>query len=230
MANEPGRWVTQPGRWVQQGYPAGVGWLANHVRETLMRRILIVPVIAGIVLLTGACGAKEETTTTQPTLSSSSGDADPTSTAATDDSTEDQGGGDDSGGGGGIGDVPGLSSECAAVSTLYAGAMAQAGAVFDPTGSTAEELEKLADDFEQAKDDVPAEIADAFETWSSAWTQYVEVLGGMSEGGMTNPANLEKLQEASEVLESPEVEAAGKEIEAFLREQCSGVTGLVPEN
>jgi hypothetical protein len=202
-----------------------------------MRRILIVPVIAGILLTLSACGAKEETTSTSPTTQASakSGESDSSSTTekksstteSEDDTTDVT---EDDSGTGGIGDLPtGLDGDCMAVSTLYAGAMAQAGAVFNPSGTSDADLEKLSEEFEKAKADVPDEIADAFDVWSDAWSQYMTALDGMSEGGMTDPANLEKLEQATEILDAPEVEAASKEIEAYIEKECSGVGGLVPD-
>lgn len=196
-----------------------------------MRRILIVPVIAGILLTMSACGSKEENTSTAPTAKSSNESSSTTekesSSTTEGDSTDETTGDRDLPD---VGDLPtGLDGDCTAVATLYAGAMAQAAAIFDPSGSSSEDLDKLADEFEKAKADVPDEIADAFQVWSDAWSEYMTALGEMSEGGMTDPANLEKLEKATEVIDAPEVEAASKEIEAYLEKECSGIGGLVPD-
>lgn len=202
-----------------------------------MRRILVVPVIAGILLTMSACGAKEEATSTAPTTQASakSSDSDQsttekktTTTEAEDETTDETTDDSDTPG---LDDLPtgGLDGDCLAISTLYAGAMAQAATVFDPSGTSSDDLDKLADEFEKAKEDVPDSIADAFDTWSDAWTEYMAALDGMSEGGMADPANLEKLEKATEVIDAPEVKAASEEIEAYITKECSGVGGLVPE-
>lgn len=189
-----------------------------------MRRILIVPVIAGLLLALSACGAKEETSTAPTTQASAkSSDSDQSSTTEKTETTDPDSGDstDEDGDTGGIPDLPtALDDECMAVGTLYAGVMAQAAAVFNPAGVSDEELEKLADQFEKAKAQVPDEIADAFETWSVAWAEYMEALSELSDGGMTNPANLEKLEKANEIIEAPEVKAATDEIDAYLDKEC----------
>lgn len=199
-----------------------------------MRRILIVPVIAGILLTMSACGAKEETATTPTTQATSkSSDSDQSSTTekkttTTEGDTTDTTDGDS---GSGPGDIPtGLDNDCIAISTLYVTVMAQSTSLMVPGAVSAEELEELEKQLEEARDkaDVPDEIAEDFEIWSAAWAEFGEAMGDMSGGGMLDPANAAKFEEAGKIMEDPEVEAASKNIEAYVTENCAA-GGLVEE-
>ena len=201
-----------------------------------MRRILIVPVVAGILLAMSACGAKEETATTPTTqASASSNDADQsttekkkTSTTESEDDTSDTT--EDDGGSGGGGLPSGLDNDCIALSTLYVTVMAQSTSLMVPGAMSADELDQLQKDLEEARDkaEIPDEIAEDFEVWSAAWADFGELLSGMGEGGMLDPANAEKIAEAGKIMEDPEVEAASDKIEAYVTEHCAG-GGLVEE-
>jgi hypothetical protein len=99
--------------------------------------------------------------------------------------------------------------------------MAQAGAALDPTADRGE-LEDLLDQMEEAKSEIPDEISDAFDTWSEAWAEFATTMDEIGEGGFLDPANLEKMEAASEKLDSPEVAEANEKIDAFIQEECSG--------
>ena len=199
-----------------------------------MRRILIVPVIAGILLTMSACGAKEETATTPTTQATSkSSDSDQSSTTekkttTTEGDTTDTTDGDS---GSGPGDIPtGLDNDCIAISTLYVTVMAQSTSLMVPGAVSAEELEELEKQLEEARDkaDVPDEIAEDFEIWSAAWAEFGALMKDMGAGGMLDPANAAKFEEAGKIMEDPEVEAASKNIEAYVTENCAA-GGLVEE-
>jgi hypothetical protein len=201
-----------------------------------MRRILIVPVIAGILLTMSACGAKEETTSTSPTTpaTAKSSDSDSSTTEKktstteddTSDTTEDDGG---SGSGTGSGDLPdGLDNDCIAISTLYVTVMAQSTSLMVPGAVSADELEELDKQLEEArsKAEIPDEIAEDFEVWSAAWAEFGEAMSDIGDGGIMDPANAAKFEAASKIIEDPEVEAAGKKIEEFVTVNCAA-GGLV---
>jgi hypothetical protein len=190
-----------------------------------MRRIFIIPVIAGILLTMSACGAKEETTTADGPSAKSSQSDETTTTEKKTTTTESEDDTDTTDGGtGGIGDLPaGLDNDCIAISTLYVTVMAQSTSLMVPGAVSAEELDKLDKELEEArsKAEVPDEIAEDFEVWSAAWAEFGAAMGEMSDGGMLDPANAAKLEEASKIIEDPEVEAAGKNIEAYVTEHCA---------
>lgn len=203
-----------------------------------MRRILVVPVIAGILLTMSACGAKEETSTAPTTqVSAKSSDSDQStttekksSTTEADDDTTDTTE-DDSGSGSGTGGIPdGMDNDCIAISTLYVTVMAQSTSLMVPGAVTPEELADLDAQLEEAREkaDIPDEIKDDFETWSAAWTEFGEAMKDIGDGGIMDPGNAAKYEEASKIIEDPEVEAASKKIEAFVTENCAA-GGLVEE-
>lgn len=173
-----------------------------------MRRTLVIPVIAGLLVTLGACGAKEETAT-------SSGDSptttQPTTTSAADDSSGDR----DSGGG--IGDLPaGVDKGCFQVSAL----MMQSLVLVNPDASS-EDFDQLEADIEAARDDMPSEISDAFDTWSAAWVDFAADMEEINaNGGFANPENIAKIEAASAPMETPEVEAASDQLEQYVDEKC----------
>src|SRR5690606_18591192 len=70
---------------------------------------------------------------------------------------------------------------------------------------------------------VPDEIADDFEVLMSAFDSFLSELEGLDleDGmGMFDPEVGERMEAAAEGLDSPEVEQAGENIEAFLDEAC----------
>lgn len=182
-----------------------------------MRRILVVPLIAVLLVALGACGAKEETATVdQPSARSSESDATTTSTTATR-TDRDEGGSTDRPGNGSGADL----TECQQVATLYSALLMQSMSVYAP-GADTSELDDLVGDLDEARDKLPESIRGAFDTWSEAWTGYTAALQEITaNGGFANPANLDKIQAASEVLDKPEVSAASEELSQYFENECS---------
>ena len=183
-----------------------------------MRRFLVIPVIAGLLVTLGACGAKDDTatssgdnpTTTQPATTSTTDDP-----ASGDDANADTGSDTDSGGG--IGDLPpGIDKGCFQVSAL----MMQSLVLVTP-GASSQDFDQLEADIEAAKDDMPAEIADAFDTWSAAWVEFAADMEEINaNGGFSNPENVAKIEAANAPMETPEVEAASDQLEQYVDEKC----------
>lgn len=177
-----------------------------------MRRFLVIPVIAGLLVTLGACGAKDDTAT-------SSGDSPTTTQQATTTTGDDSSSGDDTDNdsGGGIGDLPpGIDKGCFQVSAL----MMQSLVLVNPDASS-EDFDQLEADIEAAKDDMPSEIADAFDTWSAAWVEFAADMEEINaNGGFSNPENISKIEEANAPMETPEVEAASDQLEQYVDEKC----------
>jgi hypothetical protein len=193
-----------------------------------MRRYLVIPVIAGLLVTLGACGAKEEPASTAASLPSASSSDESTSTSTTEKRSTTTDGTDEDdptdtvtipGGG----ELPaGLSDECTTIITVFSSVLNYSLASMNPEAAP-EDFDQLTTDIENAKDDVPAELEDAFGTWSDAWAEFATLMEDVNaDGGMSNPANLDKLTQATTVIETPEVEAAGKEIEDYLTAECDG--------
>jgi len=175
-----------------------------------MRRFLVIPVIAGLLVTLGACGAKEETAT-------STGDSPTTTQQASTSTAGDSSGGDGGDSDGGIGAIPpGIDKGCFQVSAL----MMQSLVLVNPGAST-EDFDKLEADIEAAKDDMPAEIAAAFDTWSAAWVKFAGDMEAVNaSGGFSNPENIEKMEQANAPMEAPEVQAASDQLEQYVDDKC----------
>src|SRR5690606_31813603 len=115
----------------------------------------------------------------------------------------------DSGSGGGIGDIPtGVDEGCFQVAAL----MMQSIVLVNPETSS-EDFDQLEADIEAARDDMPSEIADAFDTWSAAWVDFAADMEEINaNGGFSNPENIAKIEAANAPMESPEVEAASDQL------------------
>ncbi len=182
-----------------------------------MRRILVVPLIAVLLVALGACGAKEGTAAAdQPSAKSSESEATTTSTTA---ETTDRDKGASTDVSGDLSDVD--LTECQQVASLYSALLMQSMSVYAPDADTSE-LDDLVGDLDEARDNVPDNIRDAFDKWSEAWTTYMTAMNEItSNGGFANPANLDKIQAASEVLESSEFEAASDELSQYFDRECN---------
>jgi hypothetical protein len=89
-------------------------------------------------------------------------------------------------------------------------------------GGDPEEMQATADELADLQDQIPDAIADDFETFRSAFEQMLAQLD-IGEGEMPNvldPEFQEQLEEASAVLESPEVKEAQENIATFMEDEC----------
>lgn len=86
------------------------------------------------------------------------------------------------------------------------------------SGASKEDLDAYRKQIEEFRSDVDESIRDDYDVLSSAYTQYAEALTGID---MSNPAALMnpevrgQLEEASELLETPEVKQAQDNVQAY---------------
>ena len=165
-------------------------------------RRLAVLLLVALALLAAGCGGDDSDS------SASSDDAAAVETeAATDDSaTEDDGTSDD--------DSAALEGECA----NFAGLSAKLSSALAGTNGVA----SAAEVFDEIADQVPEEIRDDYEVLVDNFRELADALKGidLSSGGTPSPEALAKLQELSGKLDTPEVQQATENIEAWARENC----------
>jgi hypothetical protein len=198
-----------------------------------MRRALIVPVIAGLLVTLAACGAKNEEAAPSAALPSASS-SDQTSTTEGRSTTTDEEDPDDTTDDStdvtrpdvtipGVEDLDlpeGLSDECLAVVNSYLAVLEQGTAALDPS-TTSADLAELESTLDEARAKIPSALEAPFDTWSAAWIEFAEIMQDVNtDGGMTNPANLDKLEQATKGIETPEVTAASQEIEEYVTQEC----------
>ena len=97
---------------------------------------------------------------------------------------------------------------------------------FDPTTAMTEGGEAfslLADEVQEVADAAPGEISDAFQTLADGFEQFAEVF---AEVDLSNPQAIDpEVFEQFEQGPGEDFEAAAEEIDAWIQENCSGLTG-----
>jgi len=89
-------------------------------------------------------------------------------------------------------------------------------------GATQEQIDKFEQDTQDLEAKIPSELKDDFETVASAYKEYGETLKGIDFADMLNPDTQQKLEDASENLDDPDVKAAQDRITAYFDENCGG--------
>ncbi|MEX2619508.1 MAG: hypothetical protein WD250_04745 [Egibacteraceae bacterium] len=122
------------------------------------------------------------------------------------------------------GDDPGVltAEDC----QRYVGAFQQAGAVNDP--SHAEAVGQVAGILDDGADRVPDEISDDFRVMAGAYQGFADALQDMNTdfadlGSLSelDPEDLTALDAANRALNTPQVQDAAANIDAFLTEHCT---------
>jgi hypothetical protein len=106
----------------------------------------------------------------------------------------------------------------------FSQAFANAAASFTGAGGT-QDLDELANFFEEAADDAPDDVADALRVFGEAYGEFANAL---EEAGIDlsdpsafqDPEAIAVLTEAGEALSSPEVTEAQETIDAFVANNC----------
>jgi hypothetical protein len=89
------------------------------------------------------------------------------------------------------------------------------------SGSTGD-LESATEVFDEIAEQVPEEIRDDYEVLAANFRELAEALQGvdLTSGEAPSPEVLQKLQEVSSKLDTPEARQATENIEAWARENC----------
>jgi outer membrane murein-binding lipoprotein Lpp len=88
------------------------------------------------------------------------------------------------------------------------------------SGSDQAELDQLQADLDTLRAQVPAAIATDFETYAAGVQAYGEALKGIDLTNLSDPATLQKIEAASQKLESPEMNAAADALEQYFADTC----------
>jgi hypothetical protein len=87
-------------------------------------------------------------------------------------------------------------------------------------GTSQSDADQLQKDLATLRAQVPAAIAADFDTYAAGVQAYGEALKGIDLANMSDPATLQKVQAASQKLESSEMNAAADALEQYFADTC----------
>jgi hypothetical protein len=91
-------------------------------------------------------------------------------------------------------------------------------------GTSASDAAQLQQDLQTLRAQVPAAIAADFDTYATGVQAYGEALKGIDLSNLTDPATLQKIDAASQKLESPAMNAAADALERYFADTCPTAT------
>jgi len=91
-------------------------------------------------------------------------------------------------------------------------------------GTSASDAAQLQQDLQTLRAQVPAAIAADFDTYATGVQAYGEALKGIDLSNLSDPATLQKIDAASQKLESPEMNAAADALERYFADTCPTAT------
>lgn len=187
----------------------------------LTKRLAALGLAAALALpMAAACSKSNETST------GSNSNASSTTTAKSGGST----GGSTSGGGsssGGSSSGTPNANDCLKAAGQWAALIGKSTAALAP--GQAVDAAELQSEVDQLKGSVPADLQKDMQTWSDAFNQYINNLKDLNlsdPSSFTNPATLQKLQDASKPLETSEYKTAQANLEAYFN-KCQSATPSV---
>jgi len=87
-------------------------------------------------------------------------------------------------------------------------------------GASQEDIDQLKSDTEELKAKVPDAVKGDFQTYADGIEQYANALKGVSVEDILNPETQQKMEDASKILESPEMTKASDNITTYFSETC----------
>jgi hypothetical protein len=172
-----------------------------------MQRLGAVALAAVLGLGLVACGDDGDDDAATETTEDS---GDETTTTASDDDTDD------------TADLGDFTGECAAFSQAFANAGTAIGSAF--SGDASEEIEAVADYFDEVSSELPEEIRDDFSVFADAYAEFARALAesdiDFSNPESVDPEDMAELQALSQAFSSPEVQEASNNIQTYVAETC----------
>jgi hypothetical protein len=114
--------------------------------------------------------------------------------------------------------LSGKAGDCLTASLAFA-ALALAPLGFMGGGSESD-IAQLQTDAEKLKAEVPESIKGDFQTYADGIEAYANALKGVSFSDIANPETQQKIQDASKLLETPEMTQAQQNIEKYFNDTC----------
>jgi hypothetical protein len=117
-----------------------------------------------------------------------------------------------------IDDIPGLSEEC----QVFVEAASAFSTAF--TGGGDSDLDDVADQLDEFADDAPDAISDDVQVLADAYRQFADVVGDLDltdPDTFTDPETAQRLEEAGQIFDDPQVTEASNNLEAFADANCA---------
>jgi len=99
-------------------------------------------------------------------------------------------------------------------------ATAMAGTVMGQTGDVSSSMSGLAEALQSFSSNAPSEIREDWKILASGFTAYAEALEGVNFNNLTDPATMDKLTKASEMIDDSKMQKASDNIEAWANKNC----------
>ncbi|MFN8041350.1 MAG: hypothetical protein U0Q07_19190 [Acidimicrobiales bacterium] len=176
----------------------------------LTKRLAALGLAAALALpMAAACSKSSESSTSNTSASS-------TTTAKSGGSSS---GGTTAGGGsssGGSSSGTPSSADCLKAAGQFTSLIGKSTAALAPGQSV--DAAELQAEVDQLKGSVPADLQKDMQTWSDAFTQYINNIKDLNlsdPSSFTNPATMQKIQDASKPIESSDFKTAENNIQAY---------------
>jgi hypothetical protein len=168
--------------------------------------------VAGLLLGATACGGGDDSSSDGDAIQASA----ESSTTTADGSTS---GSDDLGDlSDELGDLGELGGDCLSSSMAFLSlSMAPLGFMGGASEADIAELEGQVDDL---SGEIPEEIRGDFETYAAGIQAYADAMKGMDSSNILDPEFQSQMEEAGAELETPEMEEASANIEAYFAAEC----------
>lgn len=179
----------------------------------------ILPLLLIVVAVAAAgCGSSDKSST--PAAETSSGDTTAVNKSASN--------GSSSSGSSSSGSLKGSKDDCVHLAALGQ-KFQQAIASANPSGSgdVKAQINATAKAFQQFADEAPDAVKDDFKTFAAAFGSYANALGGinLSSGQTPSAADIQKLQAASQKLNSADLRKATAHLTAWAQKNCGTAFG-----
>lgn len=181
-----------------------------------MRHVAILVVLALTLLGCGGSDSDTDTPTTITATTAPTGSGDTTTTSQPPTTTDDS-------------DSDSISpANCPELLGWASDSAAATNAAFAGGGTNTAGFEFTADYFQEFADRAPSEIRDDMETFADAFSNFYNTLDEIdidftdpSSFASLSPEQLQNLEEAAALMDSPELEEAADNIQAFFERECS---------
>ena len=169
--------------------------------------------VAGLLLGATACGGGDDSSSDGDAIQASA----ESSTTTADESTS--GSGDLGDLSDELGDLDGmLGGDCLSTSMAFLSlSLAPLGFMGGASEADIAELETQLDDL---SGEIPEEISGDFETYAAGIQAYADAMKGMDSSNILDPEVQSQMEEAGAELETPEMEEAQANIEAYFEQEC----------
>ncbi len=173
-----------------------------------MKRLIALLMAGFLLAALAGCSSEDSGTDESTDESAESSTTETTEDSSSDDSSDD-------------GDTTGIANidDCIEAGQVYASVIAAPFAFLGGAASE-EQIAEWESQVEEFKDKVPSELEDDYNTLRDAYDQFAQAIEGLSLADLVNPSTQDALQEATDLIDSDEVQAAQENLEEYYQSNC----------